>query len=563
MSLAVVLDFAGAHSLYGLDTELAKHLGVERMEVFTGTAEFPFAWFYCDEKAATRAQNVLTPSATFPLHSLTVLERASVAGVVAALEQPPPQPPPPPPPPTWGAWVEPGNLGNGDASHAAAPAPTAAATPSPRRFWRCPCNHVNEAKQTHCRKCDAQRTATAVESPLNWNIGEWNCPSCGEWNNCWRFDCYRCRIDKPEGATVTAPRHPTQAAAMPPPPPPVPVLLPPLPPPPPLPFYNSWSQATAQLPVLPWPSQSVVDPQHLPVPNIVLEARLAMRKTKPGALPCFTGPLKQQGTFLARVHLLPLREAGNGDLSAVPWPTEEGLDITGKVNVAELITGKKGVVSSSRAALLLCAAADEAGVKVLAGIAGKQQKDSRVLVIKLTSRYELHLMPPSEQTLHFWQLPAATWTTATQGVPGTALLGAVVPKPVTLTLQLSATPRRPGEEVLSIACWTRPTSVQNHALQLPVAVSASRADGGAFPAESALEEATFVVTPKSPADIAALTAALTVPASTSAGGALLRAAFDNDALWLWPDPSGRPHLLALAQSFGLQHGLLGIPSPFA
>ena len=51
MSLAVVLDFAGAHSLYGLDTELAKHLGVERMEVFTGTAEFPFAWFYCDEKA--------------------------------------------------------------------------------------------------------------------------------------------------------------------------------------------------------------------------------------------------------------------------------------------------------------------------------------------------------------------------------------------------------------------------------------------------------------------------------------------------------------------------------
>ena len=178
---------SGAYSLYGLDTELAKHLGLEKMAVLTGMAEFPFAWFYCDENAAARAQSVLTPSATFPLHSLTVLERASVAGVVAALEQPPP-----PPPPTWGAWVEPGNLGNGDACHAAAPDPAAAATPSPRRFWRCACSHVNEPKQTHCRKCDAQHMAAAVEASPNWTIGEWNCPSCGELNYCWRFDCYRC-----------------------------------------------------------------------------------------------------------------------------------------------------------------------------------------------------------------------------------------------------------------------------------------------------------------------------------------------------------------------------------
>ena len=205
----------------------------------------------------------------------------------------------------------------------------------------------------------------------------------------------------------------------------------------------------------PW-AATAGGPQHLPVPNIVLEARLAMRTTKAGALPCFTGPLKQQGTgYLARVHLLPLREAGNGDLSAVPWSAEEGLEITGKVTVTDLIAGKKGAVASSRATLVLCAAADEAGVRVLTGIAGKLQKDSRVVVIKLTSRYELPLMPPSEQALHFWQLPAAAWTAATQGVPGTALLGAVVPRPVTLTLQPSANSSRPGEELLSVACWTR------------------------------------------------------------------------------------------------------------
>jgi hypothetical protein len=576
MSVAVVLNFAGAHSLYGLDTELAKLLGVDKKEVFTGTSEFPFAWFYCDDKAAARAQRVLTPSTTFPLHSLTVLERASVAAVVAALEQPPPTSAEQPLP-TWGGWGNQGNLGSGDASHAYARAPApapapapggaAAATPSSRRFWACTCRWVNEPNLTQCRKCDSPRTAEAQEAPPNWVYGDWDCPNCSTNNFARRFNCIRCRIDKPEGATVTA-RQPPQAAMLPP-----PLPLPP-PPPLPLPFFNSWPQATTQLPVPPWAPSSeqgghglapLVASQRLPVPKIVNDARIATRRTTNGALPCFTGPLKQQGTFLAQVHLLPLREAGAADLdlAGLPWPEfGVGLDIKEKVKETELMTGKKGAVASSRAALVLCAAAEEAGVKVLAAQAAKLQKDSRVGVIKLTKMYELLLMPISEQALRFWQLTAAAWTQATQNVPGTVLLGAVVPRPVTLTLQLSAGNGRPGEQVLSIACWTRPTSVQNHALQLPTTVNALRADGGAFPAESALEEASFVVTPKLPPDIAALTAALTVPASTAAGGALLQAKFDGDALWLWPDPSGGPHLLALAHLFGLEHKLLEMPSPF-
>ena len=554
MSVAVVLDFSGEHSLLGLDKQLEDHLGVKGLEVHTGTADFPFAWFFCDPATATRVQKALSPTHALPLTSVTVLERASAPGAVPVEQAPLP----------WGgshAQASPGStLGTADVAPTQAPPPgaAAAATPSPRRFWRWRCNWVNESSHSTCRKCVSPKAAASAEAPLGWTIGDWTCPSCGVLNLTWRFTCFTCGIDKPRGAAVRQPSH--TAMPPPPPPPPPPLLHMPLPPPPPLPGFN----VPAQLPpamVTQLPPMGMA--HRLGVPEIVVAARLAMRTSKAGALPCFTGQLKKQGTFQAQVHLLPLREAGTAELNTFPWPAN-GLDNRMKVTVPDLLAGKFGVIAAPRAALVVLVAADLPSVASLADIAGGLQQNSRAVVMKLTDQYELVVMPASEQALQFWQLPAISWVAVTQGVPGTALLGAVVPRYRSLTLQLSTGDAGGvGEGVQSVVCLTRPTSVLNHAVVLPPGLATIRADGGAFPAECALEEAAFVVTPKSPADIAVLTAALTVPASSSPGGPLLRGAMANDVLWMWPDPSGRPHLLALAHVFGLQHGLLATPSPFA
>jgi hypothetical protein len=308
------------------------------------------------------------------------------------------------------------------------------------------------------------------------------------------------------------------------------------------------------------PPMHVQMPQYYPgpfVPPVLLAARARVATHIVGVPPCFTGPLCKSGRRVCNISLLPLREAGAGALAHIPW--SRTLEDQNRAKTHSLFSGDHGVIAAERAALVVCCAAGSDDVPVLDSYvqrlaSAEQQRATVIPLTGLDPPYELLLMPWGDDTSAFWKVSWTAWNAAIRTVPGTPMLGAIVPVKRSLTLQLAPH--------VKCECHARPTSVEGHALALPAAIHVVREDGGIVPADGAVQEATFVITPKHQSDVEALISALSSPPATHATGPLLRGVLDGDALWMWAHPTGRC-LYAIAHLYGVANQLLLTPTPRA